>query len=151
VSDDDLVTAHDAIASLSRSYSTADDYRAELARREVNGQTRTMLRLTWVIAALTLANADFVAYSVLHYADLIACVDGLSARKKMLAEQIGEPATDPAWWPTVARLRAFRGVDTLTALAIHLELGADWQRFEKPTRVGSWLGLTPIAPAVRRE
>ena len=54
-----------------------------------------------------------------------------------------ELATDPAWWPTVARLRAFRGVDTLTALAIHLELGADWQRFEKPTRVGSWLGLTP--------
>ena len=41
------------------------------------------------------------------------------------------------------RLRAFRGVDTLTALAIHLELGADWARFEKPTRVGSWLGLTP--------
>ena len=41
-------------------------------------------------------------------------------------------------------------VDTLTALAIHLELGADWQRFEKAHRVGSWLGLTPSAPAVRR-
>jgi transposase len=70
-------------------------------------------------------------------------VDGLTARKKTLAERIGELATDPAWWPTVARLRAFRGVDTLTALAIHLELGADWQRFQKPTRVRSWLGLTP--------
>jgi transposase len=76
-------------------------------------------------------------------ADLIATVDGLTARKKTLAERIGELATDPAWWPTVARLRAFRGVDTLTALAVHLELGADCQRFEKPTRVGSWLGLTP--------
>jgi len=81
--------------------------------------------------------------SELTWADLIACVDGLTARKKVLAERIGELATDPAWWPTVARLRAFRGVDTLTALAIHLELGADWQRFEKATRVGSWLGLTP--------
>jgi transposase len=40
-------------------------------------------------------------------------------------------------------LRAFRGLDTLTALAVHLELGADWHRFEKATRVGSWLGLTP--------
>jgi transposase len=68
--------------------------------------------------------------SALTWADLIACVDG-------------ELATDPAWWPTVARLRAFRGVDTLTALAIHLELGGDWARFEKATRVGSWLGLTP--------
>lgn len=81
--------------------------------------------------------------SAFTYADLIATVDGLSARKKVLGEQIGVIATDPAWWPTVARLRAFRGVDTLTALAIHLELGGDWQRFTKPTRVGSWLGLTP--------
>ncbi len=77
------------------------------------------------------------------YADLIATVDGLTARKKALAERIGVLASDPAWWPTVARLRAFRGIDTLTALAIHLELGGDWARFEKPTRVGSWLGLTP--------
>ena len=64
-------------------------------------------------------------------------MDGLTARKKMLAERIGVLATDPAWWPTVARLRAFRGVDTLTALAIHLELGADWHRFEKPTGSGA--------------
>jgi transposase len=81
--------------------------------------------------------------SAYTWADLVACVDGLTHRKKTLAEQIGELALDPAWWPTVARLRAFRGVDTLTALAIHLELGGDWQRFQKPTRVGSWLGLTP--------
>ena len=83
------------------------------------------------------------SFSELTYAELIATVDGLTARKQRLAERIGELATDPEWWPTVARLRAFRGVDTLTALAIHLELGADWQRFEKATRVGSWLGLTP--------
>ena len=81
--------------------------------------------------------------SELTWADLIACVDGLTARKKTLAERIGELATDPAWWPTVARLRAFRAVDTLTALAVHLELGGDWHRFEKAHRVGSWLGLTP--------
>ena len=81
--------------------------------------------------------------SAFTFADLIACVDGLTARKKVLAERISELATDLAWWPTVARLRAFRGLDTLSALAIHLELGADWQRFEKAHRVGSWLGLTP--------
>jgi transposase len=81
--------------------------------------------------------------SQLTYADLIASGDGLTARKKALALRISELATDPAWWPTVARLRAFRGVDTLTAVAIHLELGADWHRFCKAHRVGSWLGLTP--------
>ena len=63
MSDDDLVAAHDAIAGLSGSYSTADDYRAELARREVNRQTSVMLRLTWSIIVLTLANAGLVAYS----------------------------------------------------------------------------------------
>jgi transposase len=81
--------------------------------------------------------------SELTYADLVASVDGLTARKKALAERIGELAVDEPWWPTVARLRAFRGVDTLTAFAIHLELGADWDRFQKAHRVGSWLGLTP--------
>lgn len=81
--------------------------------------------------------------SALVFADLIARVDGLTARKMMLADRIGRLAVDPEFWPTVARLRAFRGIDTLTALSIHLELGTDWQRFEKPTRLGSWLGLTP--------
>lgn len=81
--------------------------------------------------------------SELTYADLVACVDGLTARKKALAERISQLATEQRWWPTVARLRAFRGVDTLTAFAIHLELGAHWTRFEKAHRVGSWLGLTP--------
>lgn len=81
--------------------------------------------------------------SELAYADLIAAVDGVSSRKSALAERISLLALDQEFWPTVARLRCFRGVDTLTALAIHLELGGDWERFEKPTRLGAWLGLTP--------
>ena len=81
--------------------------------------------------------------SELVFADLVAHVDGLTARKAQLAERISALALDPLWWPTVARLRAFRGIDTLTALTIHLELGADWHRFERPTALGAWLGLTP--------
>jgi transposase len=81
--------------------------------------------------------------SELTYANLLASVDGLASRKRALAERLSRLASDERWWPTVARLRCFRGVDTLTALAIHLELGGDWQRFEKAHRVGSWLGLTP--------
>lgn len=81
--------------------------------------------------------------SELSYVDLLAAVDGLTVRKQALAERISRLATDPQWWPTVARLRCFRGIDTLTALSVHLELGADWERFERAHRVGSWLGLTP--------
>lgn len=81
--------------------------------------------------------------SELAYVDLLAAVDGLTARKHALAERISRLAVEGEWWPTVARLRCFRGLDTLTALSVHLELSADWDRFEKAHRVGAWLGLTP--------
>jgi transposase len=42
-----------------------------------------------------------------------------------------------------SRLRAFRGIDTLTALALHRELGGDWRRFSSPRKLSSWLGLVP--------
>ena len=79
----------------------------------------------------------------LAFADALAAVDGLSARKAALAERISRLAVEGPWWPTVARLRCFRGIDTLTALALHLELAGDWQRFTSPKALGSWLGLTP--------
>jgi transposase len=63
--------------------------------------------------------------SELVFADLLAAVDGLTARKASIADRISGLATDEQWWPTVARLRAFRGIDTLTALTIHLELGGN--------------------------
>jgi transposase len=81
--------------------------------------------------------------SELVYLDLLARVDTLTARKLQLAEQVVQLAGDERWWTTVARLRTFRAIDTLSALSIHLELGADWARFEKPHRLGAWLGLTP--------
>ena len=37
----------------------------------------------------------------------------------------------------------FRGMDTLSALTIHLEFGGDWERFSSPRRLFAWLGLTP--------
>jgi transposase len=77
------------------------------------------------------------------FADLLAAVDGLTARKAAVALELSALATDEAWWPTVARLRAFRGIDTLTALSLHLELGGDWTRFERATALSAWLGLIP--------
>lgn len=81
--------------------------------------------------------------SNLVFADLVAAVDGLSSRKAQIAQRLSGLATDERWWPTVARLRAFRGIDTLTALSLHLELSGDWRRFERATALSSWLGLTP--------
>jgi transposase len=81
--------------------------------------------------------------SSLVFADLVAAVDGLTSRKTAIALRLSELATDERWWPIVARLRAFRGIDTLTAFSLHLELGADWKRFESAPALSAWLGLTP--------
>ena len=79
----------------------------------------------------------------LAFCDLVAAVDGLAARKATLDERLARLATDARLWPTVSRLRCFRGIDTLTALCLHLELGGDWQRFRSPRFLFAWLGLTP--------
>jgi transposase len=70
-------------------------------------------------------------------------LDGSLARREVLDERLGRLALDERIWPTVSRLRCFRGIDTLTALTLHLELGGDWQRFRSARQVGAWLGLTP--------
>lgn len=41
-------------------------YRDELVRRQQERQTRTMVRLTWVIAGLTLVNVAVVALTLLE-------------------------------------------------------------------------------------
>jgi transposase len=100
---------------------------------------------TWTVAHRRwLARQQFdEAASELVFADLIAAVDGLTARKAAVAERLSRLAEDEQWWPTVARLRCFRGVDTLTAFALHLELGGDWQRFQRASSLSAWLGLVP--------
>jgi transposase len=79
----------------------------------------------------------------LAYLDYLAAIEALLARRAALDERLSRLATEPEWWSTVARLRCFRGVETLTALALHLELGGDWQRFRAPDKLASYLGLVP--------
>jgi transposase len=79
----------------------------------------------------------------LAFIDLLAAVDGLTARREALDERLSRLAHDERLWPIIARLRTFRGVDTLTALMVHLELGGDWRRFRSPRKLAGWLGLTP--------
>jgi transposase len=78
----------------------------------------------------------------LAYLDTLAAVDGLVGRKAAIDERLSRLALEDAWWPTVARLRCFRGIDTLTALVLCREIG-DFARFESPRKLSSWLGLVP--------
>jgi transposase len=78
----------------------------------------------------------------LAYIDALAAVDGLTHRRDTLAERLSHVASDAELWPTVARLRAFRGIDTLTALALVCEVG-DWHRFHRADQLAAWIGLVP--------
>jgi transposase len=62
-------------------------------------------------------------------------------RRAALDTAIGEIACEPPFAEVVGRLVCLRGVSTLTALALTVELG-DWQRF-RPQSLGPFLGLTP--------
>jgi transposase len=63
------------------------------------------------------------------------------ARRDGLDRAIAELAAEPPFADTVGRLICLRGVSTLTALALTVELG-DWRRFQ-PQSLGPFLGLTP--------
>ena len=82
------------------------------------------------------------ANSELAYLDYLAAVDGLVARRRALDERLSRLAVEGDWWPTVQRLRSFRGLDPLSALVLALEVG-DFARFRSPRQLASWLGLVP--------
>lgn len=62
-------------------------------------------------------------------------------RRDALDQAIAELAHEPPFAEVVGRLVCLRGISTLTALALTVELG-DWTRF-RPQALGPFLGLTP--------
>ena len=62
-------------------------------------------------------------------------------RRDTLDTAIAELAATPPYVDVVERLVCLRGVSTLTAFALTVELG-DWRRF-RPESLGPFLGLTP--------
>jgi transposase len=101
-------------------------------------------RGTWTVAHRDwLAGQRFDEPALgLAYIDALASIDGLMARRVVLEQHLSQLATGPELWPTIARLRAFRGVDTLTALGLVTEIG-DFERFERAPALSAWLGLVP--------
>jgi transposase len=63
------------------------------------------------------------------------------SRRDALDNAISELAATPPYVDVVSRLVCLRGVSTLTAFALTVELG-DWHRF-RPESLGPFLGLTP--------
>ena len=77
----------------------------------------------------------------LAFDDCYAAVVQTRARREALDAAIAELAAEPPFAEVVGRLCCLRGVSTLTALGLTVELG-DWTRF-RPQSLGPFLGLTP--------
>ena len=80
--------------------------------------------------------------SQVTFADYLAAVDALSQRRTALDRAIERLWPSSPHAETIARLRAFRGIDTLTAAGICAEVG-DFARFAKPKQLAGYLGIVP--------
>jgi transposase len=81
------------------------------------------------------------AVSQATFVDL-AAVQGLVQRRRTLINALEQAVPASSHAQTVARLRCFRGIDTLTAAGLCAEVG-DFTRFAKPTLLSGFLGVVP--------
>ena len=78
----------------------------------------------------------------LTMSEYVGAIDALELRRHTLEGAIGELIAVSPWAQDVARLRCLRGIDTLSAIGLAVEVG-DFHRFEHPSLLMSYLGLVP--------
>jgi transposase len=83
---------------------------------------------------------DPLAHAALE--QMLIHLDGIDRQLELLDQRLEQVAADERWSWQVQRLRAFRGIQTLTALGLISEIG-DFARFSHPRELASWLGITP--------
>jgi transposase len=75
------------------------------------------------------------------FADYLSGVEMLVARRAALIGALETVVPDSRHATTIARLRCFRGLDTLSATGLCAEIG-DWERF-RPKQLSAFLGIVP--------
>jgi transposase len=101
------------------------------------GSTWTVRHMAW-LRALRFEDACSRA----TFADYLAAVELLLARRATLLATLERQLPDSSHAPVIARLRCFRGIDTLSAAGLCAEVG-DWGRFPKPSQLSGFLGIVP--------
>jgi transposase len=97
----------------------------------------------WTIAHRDwLARVDLGGPAQLTLVDYVGAIDALLVRRDTLEGHIERLVPDSPWAQTVARLRCLRGINTLSAVGLCVEIG-DFARFERPGRLMSFVGLVP--------
>jgi transposase len=106
-------------------------------QRYAEGQTWSTKHLRWLHA-----QSFQDACSQAAFADYLAAVELLAGRRGSLLGALEQHAPECSHAPIIARLRCFRGIDTLTAAGVCAEVGT-FTRFPRPTFVSGFLGIVP--------
>ena len=101
------------------------------------GGNWTRQHLTW-LRALHFDDACSQATMV----DYLAAVELLVSRRATLLRALEDQIPHSTHAPVIARLRCFRGIDTLTAAGLCAEVG-DFARFPRPGLLSGFLGIVP--------
>lgn len=80
--------------------------------------------------------------SQLVCAEYLQAVRALMHRRDLLERALEELLPTTPFAQTALRLRCFRGIDTLSAMGLCVEVG-DFHRFDKPTKLSAFLGIVP--------
>jgi transposase len=105
--------------------------------RRLPGKSWGVSRRKWLAAQAFPYPAQQQAFD-----DYLHAVDLVDRRVDALERAIAEAAEQGPWSQLVGRLRCLRGVDTLTALGIAVEIG-DLSRFATAEEFMSFVGLVP--------
>lgn len=112
-----------------------------LLRREVRypgpGRAWTVPHALWLQA---LGFDDAASQAV--FVDYTSAISALTQRRTALEVGLNDAAAHDQFAWVVERLRAFRGIDTLSAVGLVAEVG-DFHRFPSPGRLAGFLGLVP--------
>jgi transposase len=101
------------------------------------GQAWTNKHLRW-LGSLTFDDACSQA----SFVDYLAAVELLAGRRVTLIEELERAVPRSSHARVIARLRCFRGIDTLSAAGLCAEVG-DFARFPRPTQLAGFLGIVP--------
>jgi transposase len=126
-----------------------EDARGDLMRAR-HRLSKLLLRhgLVWNGSAWTQAHERWLAQQRfsqrplrLAYEEAVAAMLSVRTRRDALDAAILEEAAQPEWAPICGRLGCLRGVSTLTAFGLAVEIG-EWDRFTGRS-IGAYLGLVP--------
>ncbi len=106
--------------------------------RHWDGQTWTGKHLDWI-------RSQKFSYPAQQrvLADYLKAVEDLAERVENLTEAIEELVAETVLAPLVKALKAFRGINTVSAVTIAAEVGGDLRRFATAGQFMSYVGLTP--------